>query len=44
MEEVLDERKTLREVQPFENILKFSLRIKVKNSGHYKLRKSVGMN
>lgn len=41
MEEVLDERKTLREVQPFENILKFNLRTKVKNSGHYKLRKSV---
>lgn len=42
MEEVLDERKTLREVQPFENILKFSLKTRVKNGGHYRLRKSVG--
>ena len=39
-EECIDEMKTLREIKPFRNILKFSK--KTKDAGHYQFRQHVG--
>ena len=41
LEEVIDETKTLRELKPFKNILKFSKRIKYRGQYHH-LKEKVG--
>ena len=41
-EEVIDENKTLRELNPFLNILKFNLRTKDRSSKEYMFRRNIG--
>ena len=41
LEECFDETKTLRELKPFQNILKFARRSK--DRGHYQFRHHAGM-
>ena len=44
LEEVLDENKSLRELKPFKNILKFSKKIKYRGQYHHLKEKIGGLN